>query len=240
MNNKLLAFTESSARSFAGLGLSLLLLLAFAPPGLAQSDAAPGSKTPVSKMKVSPAALKFNVDIDKGVFSETRDLKITNEGTAELTNVMVGAPTNNHYTITSNQGGPFTIPGKVSGSTANVLMVAVKYTPHGPIKNDNGTIEITSGATSGKSAATVKLNGKSEQKHPTPTVSATATATPTPTQTATATQTATGTPTMTATGGTPTPTATSTGSSTPTATPTATPSPSPMPDILNLYEPILN
>jgi hypothetical protein len=210
---------KSLTRSIAALSFSLLFLLAaFARPALAQSDddLSPESKTAVSKLSVSPTTLSYSVDIDKGKFSETRHFEIKNDGTLTLA-VTVGAPSNPDYTITSSV--PSTIPGKGTGSK-NSLTVDVEFTPHGPGKSVDGTIYITSSATSGKSSATVNLHGKAKQKKPTPTATATATATPTATATATATSTETATQTATATAtATPTPTTTAT----PTATATSTP-----------------
>ena len=94
---------------------------------------------------------------------------------------MVGAPSNSDFVITSGQGSS-TIPGKVKGSSANILVVQVEFTPKGPIKNDDGTIAITSDASNpAKQNKTVKLKGKATQKKPTATSTATATATATAT-----------------------------------------------------------
>jgi len=231
---------KSFARPIAALGFSLLFLIAaFAGPALAQSDqdASPDkAKPPVSKLSVSPTTLSYSVNIDKGIFSETKHFTIKNTGTlAAGLAVTVFPPSSSDYVITSG-GGLNTIAAKGS------LVVNVEFIPHGPA-TDNGTIAITSNATSGKQDATVKLKGKATQKKPTPTATATATATvtSTPTSTVTATPTVTltplpsttpkaspsatptATPSATSTGATPTatPSATSTGA-TPTATPSAT------------------
>ncbi len=198
--------------------LAVFLIAAFARPALAQSDqdASPDkAKPPVSKLSVSPTTLSYSVNLDK-VITETKHFTIKNTGTlAAGLAVTVGAPSSPDYVITSG-GGSNTIAAKGS------LVVDVEFIPHGPA-TDNGTIAISSNATSGKQDATVKLKGKATQKKPTPTATATATASSTPTATATATptatRTATATPTQTAT---PSATATKTATSTATATRTAT------------------
>jgi hypothetical protein len=215
-------FKKSFARSAACLSFSLLFFVAaLAGPAMAQEDqdASPDkAKPPVSKLTVAPVTLSFNVNLDKAT-TETKHFNITNGGTLPL-DVTVGAPSNSAYVITSGEG-PSTIPGKVKKSKANILEVVVVFTPTGK-GTDDGTIAITSDATSGKKDATVKLKGKATQKKATPTPTATATATPTPTLTPTPTRTATPTPTKTAT---PTPTPTLTRTPTPTLTPTPTPTP---------------
>ena len=80
-------------------------------------------------------------------------------------------PTNSAYVITSSV--PRTIAAKGS------LAVEVEFIPKGK-GADDGTIAITSGATSGKSSATVTLNGKATQKKPTPTATATPSPSPLP------------------------------------------------------------
>src|SRR5208282_112824 len=120
------------ARPIAGLSFSLLfLIVAFARPALAQSDqdASPESKTAVSKLSVSPTTLNYSVNIDKGVFNETKHFTITNNGTLALDET-VGAPTNPDYVITSG-GGSSTIPGKAKG-VKNSLTVDVEFIPTGP------------------------------------------------------------------------------------------------------------
>ena len=73
---------RSLTRSAACITFSFLLLIAvFARPALAQSaddDTSPDSKTPVSKLSVSPTSLNFSVNIDKGVFDQTKSFKIKN------------------------------------------------------------------------------------------------------------------------------------------------------------------
>ncbi|MFZ0244704.1 hypothetical protein [Candidatus Binatus sp.] len=219
-------FNKLFTRSIASLSFSLLFLIAvFARPALAQSDndASPDkTKAPVSKLSVSPTTLSYSVNLDKAT-TETKHFTITDTGTLAL-DVTVNPPTSPDYVITSG-GGSSTIPGKAKG-VKNSLTVEVEFTPTGK-GTDDGTIGITSKATSGKSAATVNLKGKATQKKPTPTATATATATATPTATATATATATPTATATATA-TGAPSSTATGV-TPTATPTATPTPAACP-----------
>jgi hypothetical protein len=171
---------KSLTRSIAALSFSLLFLLAaFARPALAQSDddASPDSKTAESKLSVSPKSLSFDVNLDSKVTSkltETKHFTIKNTGKVTLDDLIVGTPTNSDYLITTTV--PSTIDPKGS------LKVEVEFTPKGS-GTDDGTIAITSGATSGKTSATVELKGKATQKKPTPT--ATATATPTATQTPT-------------------------------------------------------
>ena len=176
----------------------LLLLTLFARPVLAQSEGgvSPDSRTAGSKLSVSPKSLKYKVDIDKGEFSKIEHFSIKNDGALALV-VTVNPPSNPDYAITSG-GGKTTISGKAKGSN-NSLTVDVEFTPHGPGKNVDGTIGISSNATSGESSATVELKGSAAQKKPTPT--ATATATSTATATATATPTVTATPTATPTPG---------------------------------------
>ncbi len=180
---------KSFMRPIAGPSFSLVFLLAaIAHPALAQSadDASPDSKTAVSKLSVSPKSLSYNVDIDKGEFTETKHFNIKNNGSLAL-QVIVNPPSNPDYVITSG-GAKTTIPGKAKGSE-NSLTVDVEFIPHGPGKNVDGSIDITSNATSGENSATVNLKGSATQKKPTPT------ATPTPTVTATLTATPTATPT---------------------------------------------
>src|SRR5208337_3636978 len=188
---------KSLTRSIAALSVSLLFLLAvFARPALAQSDddASPDkTKTPVSKLSVSPKTLSYSVNIDKGQFNETQHFAIKNNGTLPLL-VTVGAPSDaKNYVIVfpsaiSPVGGTLTIPGSKS------QQVEVEFVPHGPGKNVDGTIAVGSNATSGPNSATVNLHGNATQKKPTPTATATATATATTTATATpATATATAT-----------------------------------------------
>jgi hypothetical protein len=90
--------------------------------------------------------------------------------------VVVKSPSNPCYVITSG-GGLITIPGKMKGSKANVIAVNVKFIPDGRVTSDNGSIGITSDATSGKSLAAVHLKGRFKQKNPTPMATATVTAT---------------------------------------------------------------
>jgi hypothetical protein len=192
---------KSFTRSIAAIGFSLLFLAAaFARPALPQSDddASPDSKKAVSKLSVSPTKLTYSVNLDK-VTSETKHFTIANKGTLPMT-VTVGAPSGTdaaHYTITfpteiSPAGGTLALPGSISQE------VEVEFTPTGR-GTDDGTIGITSSATSGKSSsATVTLKGKATQKKPTPTATATVTVTPTPTATATPTPTTTPTPARTA------------------------------------------
>jgi hypothetical protein len=138
-------------RSIAGFTLALLFLLtALARPTLAQSDqvSAPDSKSAVSKLSVSPKTVSYKVDIDKGEFSKTEHFTIKNDGTLALV-VTVNPPSNPDYAITSG-GGQSNIPGKAKGNN-NSLTVDVEFTPHGPGKNVDGSIDITSNATSGNS-----------------------------------------------------------------------------------------
>jgi len=188
---------KSLTRSLAALSFSVLFFLgAFVRPALAQSDeaASSDSKAAISKLSVSPKSLSYSVDIDKGKFSETLHFSISNKGTLPLA-VTVGAPTDaKNYVIQfppaiSPAGGTLTIAGSMSQE------VDVEFIPHGPGKNEGGTIGITSNATSGESSATVDLKGSATQKNPTPTATATATPTASPTATtATATPTETSTP----------------------------------------------
>src|SRR6202046_3135742 len=214
---------KSFTLSIAGLGFLLLFLLTpFVRPALAQSDEAapPDTKTAISKLSVWPQSLSYNVNINKGVFSETKHFNITNEGTVPL-KVVVNSPSNPAYVIKSG-AGTATIPGKVKGGkAAHLSTVEVEFIPKGPVKNDDGTIGVMSDATTGKKFAVVALKGKSRLRPRTPIATATATATTTPTATATSTRTAPGTATATATQ-TSTPTATATVTATQTATATAT------------------
>ena len=80
---------KSLTRSIAALSFSLLFLLAaFARPALAQSDddASPdNSKTPVSKLSVSPTTLDYAViNLDKQKLHETKHFEIKNTGKATL------------------------------------------------------------------------------------------------------------------------------------------------------------
>ena len=124
--------------------------------------------------------MSYSVDIDKGKFNETQHFSISNKGTLPL-EVTVGAPTDaKNYVILSPPaispaGGTLTIAGSMS------QQVNVEFIPQGPGKNEDGTIGITSNATSGASSATVGLKGSATQKNPTPTATATATPTVTPT-----------------------------------------------------------
>ena len=81
---------KSSTRSIAGLSFSVIFLLAAFVPAWAQADepALSDSKTAVSKLSVSPKSLSYNVNLDKGVLSETKHFHITNEGTVPLKVVM--------------------------------------------------------------------------------------------------------------------------------------------------------
>ncbi len=194
-------FNRSFTRSIVSLSFPVLfLIVAFARPALAQSDqdASPDkTKTPVSKLSVSPTTLSYSVNLDRKVTSkltETKHFNIANKGTLPMS-VTVGAPSGTNYTIifppeVSPAGGTLTLPGSISQE------VDVEFIPHGPA-TDDGTIAITSGATSGKKDATVNLKGKSTQEKPTPTATATATATVTATATATTTPTVTATATAT-------------------------------------------
>ena len=143
---------------------------------MAQSDeAAPDIKTAFSKLSVTPKSLSYDININMGVFSETKHFHITNEGTVPL-KVVVNTPSNPAYVVRSG-GGTTTIPGKVKGSKAGHLStVDVEFIPNGSVKSDNGTIGVISDATSGKKFALVALNGKSK-KWLNPTATATATAT---------------------------------------------------------------
>lgn len=199
---------KSIMRQIPALGLPpLFLLAALARPASAQldQDSSPAAKTAESRLSVSPKRLTYSVNLDKGKFSETRHFQIKNDGALTL-EITVGAPSNPDYTITSSV--PSTIAGKGRGSK-NSVTVDVEFAPRGPGKDADGTIYITSSATSGLSSVTVGLHGEAKQKRPTPTATPTATATATPTATASATPTAspTATPTRTAT---PTATATET------------------------------
>ena len=106
---------RSLTRSAACITFSCLLLIAvFARPALAQSSddaTSPDSKTPVSKLSVSPLTLSFNVNIDKGVFDQTKSFKIKNGGTIPL-HVTVGAPSNPDFVITSGQGSRPRFPAR--------------------------------------------------------------------------------------------------------------------------------
>ena len=114
--------SQSFKGLIGGLGFSLLLLIAaFARPALAQSDQAASpdkTKAAVSKLSVSPKALSYSVDIDKGKFSETKHFSIANKGTLAMT-VTVGAPSGTdaaNYAIifpptVSPAGGTLTLPG---------------------------------------------------------------------------------------------------------------------------------
>ncbi|HUY28014.1 MAG TPA: PQQ-binding-like beta-propeller repeat protein [Candidatus Binataceae bacterium] len=166
----------------AGLAFSLVLLLAaLTRLALAQSDeySSPDAKAPVSKLEVSPKKLSYSGYLDQGKFSETKHFEIKNNGTLAL-ELTVGAPTASSYVITSG-GGATTIPGKGKG-TNNILTVDVEFNASEPLKNVDGTISISSNATSGKTLATVALHAnvkqKKQKKAPPP---ATPTATPTPT-----------------------------------------------------------
>src|ERR1700722_14209086 len=101
---------KSSTRSIAGLSFSVIFLLAAFVPAWAQADepALSDSKTAVSKLSVSPKSLSYNVNLDKGVLSETKHFHITNEGTVPL-KVVVNSPSNPDYVIRSG-GGTATIP----------------------------------------------------------------------------------------------------------------------------------
>lgn len=155
---------KSFIRSIASLSLSsLVLLAALACPALVQSDeAAPDIKTAFSKLSVTPKSLSYNVNINKGVFSETKHFHITNEGTVPL-KVVVNTPSNPAYVVRSG-GGTTTIPGKVKGSKAEHLStVDVEFIPNGSVKSENGTIGVISDATSGKKIAIVALNGRTKK-----------------------------------------------------------------------------
>jgi len=154
-------------KSFASLSAALCFLTAFEPSALAKSDdhAWPDTKTAVSKLSVSSKTLSYLVDFDKGESTETRRFTIKNEGALAL-QVTVDPPSNGDYVITSG-GGQTTIPGKIKGSN-NSLTVDVEFTPHGPGKNIEGSIQITSNGTSGKSSANVNLQGSATQKKSTP------------------------------------------------------------------------
>src|SRR5260370_5669135 len=211
--------SKSFTRSIAGFGFLLLFLLAtFARPASAQSDEAakPDTKTAVSKLSVWPESLSYNVNIDKGVFSETKHFNITNKGTVPL-KVVVSSSSNPAYVIKSG-GGTATIPGRVKGGKAEQpSTVEVEFIPNGPVKSENGTIGVISDATSGKKFAIVALSGKSRNwKRQSPTARATATKTETATPTVTATATPTKTPPAAAT-------ATRTATPPPTRTATTTP-----------------
>ena len=107
----------------------MLLIAAFAHPALAQSDddASPDkTKTPVSKLSVSPITLSYSVNLDKAN-TETKHFTITNGGTLAM-DVTVNPPSNTDYVITSG-GGQSTVPGKAKGSK-NSLTVDVKFVPH--------------------------------------------------------------------------------------------------------------
>jgi hypothetical protein len=203
--------SDSFKRSIASLTFTLILVLAaFSLPALARSDNDISQKkttSPVSSLSVKPTKLKFSVNLDTSTLTQSKSFTIKNKGSlAAGLNVDIGAPSSSEYTITSG-GGMSTV------SAGGSLTVDVEFKP--TVKGtDDGTISITSNATSGKTAATVKLSGKASQKKPTPTT----TATPTPTPTGVGHPTATPTPT-------PTPT--------PSRTPTPTPSPTPTPGAAN-------
>src|SRR5208282_128041 len=108
---------KSLMRSIAALSFSLLFLLAvFAHPALAQSDDDASSdnsrKKVVSELSVSPTSLNYAVvNLDNAnKLSETKHFKIKNTGKATLDNLVVGAPTNSDYVITTVI--PTTLPGK--------------------------------------------------------------------------------------------------------------------------------
>lgn len=178
---------NSLTRSIATLSF-VLMLVALACTALAQSsgDLLFGGHRSTSKLSVSPTTLNYDVNIDKGIFSESQHFTIKSSGTQPLF-VTVGAPSNaQNYVITfppaiSPAGGMLTIPGSISQE------VEVKFIPNGPSKNVDATIDISSNASTGNSAATVNLHGNSRQKNPTATATATATATVTATATLTAT-----------------------------------------------------
>ncbi len=151
---------KSITRSIAGLSFSLLLVLAAsARPALTQSDedAPPDGKAAVSKLSISATTLIYDLNLDKKT-SETRHFTITNDGKLPL-DVSVGPPSNPHYVITSG-GGDTTIPGKGEGGSESSIAVDVEFTPDEPGKNVDGTILITSSATSGPTRASVDLHGK--------------------------------------------------------------------------------
>ena len=134
-------------------------IAAFARPALAQSDddaSSDNSKKAVSELSVSPTTLDFStINLDKKKLSETKHFEIKNTGKATLDNLVVGAPTNSDYVITTVI--PTTLPGE-GHLTVNVL-----FTPKGK-GTENGKIVITSGATKGKKNATVHLKGKATQR----------------------------------------------------------------------------
>src|ERR1700733_6669515 len=156
---------QMRSRSFtlpiAGFGFLLLFLVTpFVRPALAQSDEAapPDTKIGTSKLFVWPQSLSYNVNIDKGVFGETKHFNITNEGTVPL-KVVVNSPSNPAYVIKSG-AGTATIPGKVKGSkVAHLSTVDVEFIPNGPVKSASGTIGVISDATTGKNFAIVALKG---------------------------------------------------------------------------------
>jgi hypothetical protein len=171
------ASTESIDLSLA----LLLLLAAFVRPALAQSDGgASDSKTPVSKLSVSPKSLSYSINLDRDT-SKTKHFTLTNAGMLSV-DVTVNAPTGadpGDYTISgpglTAAGGKITIPGKVKHFTANKVEAGVTFAPQGAGKELDATILITDDATKGKTSATVNLHGSASQKKPTPTPTATPT-----------------------------------------------------------------
>ena len=181
-------------------------------------------KTPVpfSEMRIAPASLGFKrITFGKTAASESASFSVKDTGTAPLT-VNIEAPSTSNFSITSGFGESTLQP---KGSP---VVVTVLFAPRidGTFRD---SILVSSNATKGKAATSVKLSGVAKGVPPTPT----ATATPTHTATATASPTATPTPTVTATPtltatATITATSTPTATATPTATPTATATPTPV------------
>jgi hypothetical protein len=180
---------------------------------------AKATPTPFGEMQIAPSSLGFKaITFGKPPSTESKTFSIKNPGTGPLI-VTVANPATPEFGIIHG-GGQTTLQPKSAP-----LVVTVAFAP-----NEGGTfrdaISVTSNATKGKSAATVKLTGTAKGEPPPPT--STPTATPILTATVAPSVTATATPTVTATAtATSTPTATPTPTVTATATVTATPTPTP-------------
>ena len=206
---------ESSARSFAGYCLSILLLLAgFAGPARSQSVEA-NAKVKAPKLSFSPKTLNFANQV-VSVLSNPKTITVKNNSKTEsvsITSVVVSAP----FVKTGDNCEP-------SIAALGTCMVSVAFQPSttGKVKEKTG---VTFTDAAAKSPQHVALEGKGiagATPIATLTPTATPTATATLTATATTTTTSTATPTSTSSGG-----ATATATSTTVGSPTATPTPGP-------------
>ncbi len=164
---------SGNAARASGVPISILVLTVALTMGAVVSaspqDVETQAKIPFSQMRVAPASLSFK-PVTVGATGESRSFSVKDIGTATL-NVTVANPATSDFTITQG-GGQTTLQPKGSP-----LVVTVLFAPSA-VGTLRDLISVTSDATKGKSATSVKLVGVAK---PTPTATPTRTPTPTPT-----------------------------------------------------------